>query len=136
MPLMQRYNPPPNWPAPPEGWTPPPGWHPDPAWGPPPAGWPLWTRERANPKAWLFAFAAAAAFYAVLLVVVLIATGGRLNPQTAGAFFAVFLIAGIITGAIGWTRPRRWSIWMYPLLVLAFFVALRLISTLGQARGR
>jgi hypothetical protein len=71
----------------------------------------------------------------VLLMVVLIAVGG-INPQTAGAFLALFVIAAIITGVIGWTRPRPWSPWMYPLLVLAFFAALRLISSLGQARGR
>lgn len=136
MALQNRYNPPPNWPAPPEGWRPPRGWQPDPAWGPPPQGWELWIQERANPRAWLYAFAAAGALYAVLLVVVLVAVGGRINPETAGAFFAVFAIAAVITGAIGWTRPRRWGWWMYPLLVLAFFAALRLISVLGQTRGR
>jgi hypothetical protein len=136
MALQRRFNPPPNWPAPPAGWSPPPGWQPDPSWGPPPAGWPVWQLERANPRAWLYALAAAGALYAVLLVVVLIATGGRLNARTAGEFFAVFLIAGVITGIIGWTRPRRWPAWLYPLLVLAFFAALRLLAVIGQVRGR
>ena len=112
MAMTRRYNPPPNWPAPPDGWTPPAGWEPDPACGPPPPGWSVWTLERANPKAWLFSLAAACAFYIVLLIVVLIATGGQLIPQTAGEFLAVFLVAGMITGAIGWTRSRRWSMWM------------------------
>ena len=43
--MVQRFNPPPNWPPPPPGWAPEPGWAPDPAWGPAPDGWHLWVDE-------------------------------------------------------------------------------------------
>ena len=132
MALLHRYNPPPNWPPPPPGWTPPPGWQPDPAWGPPPNGWPLWIGERANPKAWLWAFVAAGSFYTTLLVIMAVVTGGNLNPRTAGEFMFPFLLGGVVVGAIGWARPKRWSIVVYFLLVFAVFVGVRFLAVLGQ----
>lgn len=132
MALMTRYNPPPNWPVPPPGWSPTAGWQPDPAWGPPPEGWQLWTQERANPRAWMWAFVAAGAFYAVLLVIMAIVTGGNLNARTAGEFLFPFLLGGIVVGAIGWSRPKHWSVSFYFLLVFAVFVGVRFLSVMGQ----
>ena len=132
MALIRRYNPPPHWPPPPAGWSPPPNWQPDPAWGPPPEGWSLWVEERANPKAWLWAFVAAGSCYLALLVIMLILTGGRLSPVTAGEFLFPFLLGAIVVGAIGWSRPKRWRIGFYFLLVVAVFVGVRFLSVLGQ----
>jgi hypothetical protein len=135
MALMTRYNPPPNWPTPPPGWSPPTGWQPDPSWGPPPDGWPIWVQEPANPKAWLWSFVAAGTFYGTLLAIVFIATAGNVNSRTAGEFLFPFLLGAVVVGAIGWSRPRRWSIGMYFLLVFAVFVGVRFLTVLGQLGG-
>jgi hypothetical protein len=51
VPLAQRFQTPPNWPAAPEGWVPQGGWQPDPAWGPAPAGWQFWSADDSAPTA-------------------------------------------------------------------------------------
>lgn len=132
MALARRFNPPPNWPPAPPDWTPPPTWQPDPAWGPPPPGWRLWTTYRANPGAFGFSFAVAGGCYALLLVVVLIGTGGRLNPETAGAVIVPFVLAGLITGLIAWNRPVRWGVWLYPLVVVGIALGFSVIANLGR----
>lgn len=135
MALARRFNPPPNWPPAPEGWTPPPGWQPDPAWGPPPPDWPVWVSYRANPRAFAWSFGFAAGFYLLILLVALIGTGGDLNPETAGAVMVPFLLAGLITGLIARSRPTRWGVWLYPLVVFGVALVVSVISNLGRASG-
>ena len=132
MALARRFNPPPNWPPAPPGWTPPPTWQPDPAWGPPPPGWELWTTSRANPRAFAWSFAFAGGFYALILLVALIGTGGQINPETAGYVLFPFLMAGLITGIIAWSRPVHWSVWLYPLIVFGIALGFSVISNLGR----
>ena len=135
MALAQRFNPPPNWPSAPPGWVPPTGWQPDPSWGPPPPGWQLWEPYRANPRAFAWSFAFAGGFYLLILIVALIGTGGDLNPETAGAVMVPFLLAGLVTGLIARSRPVRWVIGFYPLIVFAIAAAISVISNLGRASG-
>ncbi|GAA3708671.1 hypothetical protein GCM10022204_28470 [Microlunatus aurantiacus] len=135
MALARRFNPPPNWPAAPDGWVPPPGWQPDPAWGPPPPDWPVWVGYRANPRAFAWSFGFAGGFYLLILVVALIGTGGDLNPETAGVVLFPFLMAGLVTGLIAWSRPRRWGVWLYPLVVFGIALLVSVISNLGRASG-
>lgn len=133
---INRYNSPPNWPAPPPGWSPPPGWQPDPAWGPPPAGWQLWTTERANPRAWAYAFGIAGGLYVVSLLAGLLLTGGSLSPETAGSYLARYAVAGLATALIARARPRRWSWWLYLLVVIGFVAMLGAVTAAGQNASR
>ena len=132
MALARRFNPPPNWPPAPANWTPPPSWQPDPAWEAPPPGWELWTTYRANPRAVAWAFAFAGGYYALILLIALIGTGGDLNPRTAGYVLFPFLMAGLITGGIAWSRPARWAVWLYPLSVFGIALGVSVISNLGR----
>ena len=75
---------------------------------------------------------AAGSFYLALLVLMAVVTGGNLNPRTAGEFMFPFLLGAVIVGAIGWSRPKRWSIALYFLLVFAVFVGARFLTVLGQ----
>lgn len=127
-----QYNPPPNWPVPPEGWTPTTDWQPDPAWGPPPEGWSLWVTERANPRAWGYAFASAGGLYVLFLVLALVVSAGRLGAQAAGELLFPFLLSGVVVGAIAWSRRSSWPVWLYPLVVLGLVIVIRAISVLGQ----
>ena len=129
---VTRYNPPPNWPPPPPGWVPPAGWLPDPAWGPPPEGWPLWVTERANPRGWVYALGSGVALYAVFLVIATMVSGGGLDAEGAGALFGPFLVGGVLVGLIAWSSRSRWGLWLYPLVVLGFAFALRVLISIGQ----
>jgi hypothetical protein len=135
MALARRFNPPPNWPAAPAGWIPPQGWQPDAAWGSPPPDWPLWVGYRANPWAFAWSFAFAGAYYLLILIVALIGTRGALDPETAGYVLFPFLMAGLTTGLIARSRPVRWGIWLYPLVVFGIALAFSVISNLGRATG-
>jgi hypothetical protein len=48
-PAVQRFNPPPGWPAPPTGWVPAPNWQPDPSWPPAPIDWQFWIQDDLAP---------------------------------------------------------------------------------------
>ena len=91
-----RFNPPPNWPPAPPGWVPDGNWAPDPSWSAPPPGWQLWIDDSAAgaappyPAPWppqpgrgsrkaLWIALAAAALVAVLVVGLLVSSGGRLT---------------------------------------------------------
>ena len=41
-----------------------------------------------------------------------------------------------MVGAMGWSRPRHWSVGFYFLLDVAVFVAARLLSVLGPGGVR
>lgn len=131
-----RYNPPPNWPPPPPGWSPPPGWQPDPAWGPLPPGWQLWTTERANRRAWAWAFGVAGGLYVISLLAGLLLTRGGLSAATAGAYLGRYAVAGLATALIARVRPRRWSWWLYLLVVIGFVAVLGALTAVGQNASR
>ena len=80
----------------------------------------------------MWAFVAAGTFYVALLAIMALVTGGRLNPEAAGEFLFPFLLGAIIVGAIGWSRPKRWSVGLYFLLVFAAFVVARFLTLIGQ----
>ena len=92
----------------------------------------LW---RANPRAFAWSFGFAAGFYLLILLVALIGTGGDLNPETAGAVMVPFLLAGLITGLIARSRPTRWGVWLYPLVVFGVALVVSVISNLGRTSG-
>jgi hypothetical protein len=46
-----------------------------------------------------------------------------------------FLMAGPITGLIARSRPARWGIWLYPLVVFGIALAFSVVSNLGRASG-
>ena len=135
MALVHRFNPPPSWPPPPSGWEPPPGWFPDPSWGPPPPGWPLWVRVRANPRAWAWSLLSAAAWFVVLVAIGVTVAGGAFSAAAAGEIFGRELFAGVLTGALAWTRTHRWRGYAYPLVVLGFSVAFSVLTTVGRMNG-
>ena len=119
----------------PGGLDPSPGWQPDPAWGPPPPDWPVWVSHRANPRAFAWSFGFAGAFYLLVLIVALIGTGGELDPETAGEVLVPFLMAGLVTGLIARSRPVRWGVWLYPLVVFGIALLVSVVSNLGRASG-
>ena len=65
-----------------------------------------------------------------------IGTGGDLDPETAGVVMVPFLLAGLITGLIARSRPTRWGVWLYPLVVFGIALVVSVISDLGRATGR
>ena len=89
----------------------------------------------ANPRAFAWSFAVAGGFYLLILIVALIGTGGNLNPETAGYVLFPFLMAGLLTGLIARSRPVRWGIWLYPLVVFGIALAFSVVSNLGRVSG-
>ncbi len=77
----------------------------------------------------------AGGFYLLILIVALVGTGGNLNPETAGYVLFPFLMAGLLTGLIARSRPVRWGIWLYPLVVFGIAVAFSVVSNLGRVSG-
>lgn len=132
---LKVYNPPPSWPAPPPGWTPPPAWVPDPQWGPAPEGWTFWDEVRPNPRAWVYGFAAAVVPFVLLMAVGSIIARRTPTPYIFGLFFGRFLAAGVITGAIGYFSSSRWRPWLYVLVAVGSYVAVGVLSSLGQQSG-
>ena len=135
MALIKVYNPPPNWPAPPTGWQPPADWRPDPDWGPAPEGWEFWREERANPRAFAYAFASAGALLVVLLAIGSVLARTLPNPEVIGEILARCAVAGLVTGIIALVTTRRWGAWLYPLVVLGVSLALVALTTAGRQSG-
>ncbi|SEQ30486.1 hypothetical protein [Microlunatus flavus] len=135
MALRTVYNPPPNWPDPPPGWKPPPGWQPDPSWGPPPEGWELWTKERANPYAWLFGLGSGVVLLVVLIAIGTIAAGTPPSPEAFGEILGRCVTAGIVTSIIAWVSTRRWGLWLYPLITLGVSLFFSVLTTVGRQNG-
>lgn len=101
--------------------------------GPVPQGWPLWVSERANPRAWGLALLSAAGWF-VVLVAVGMAVTRRLSAEAAGEILGRELVAGVVTGLIAWLGRSRWSVWVYPVVVLVISLVLSALTTVGRTR--
>jgi hypothetical protein len=95
----------------------------------------VWVSYRANPQAFAWSFGFAGAFYLLILIVALIGIGGDLDPETAGFVLFPFLVAGLVTGLIARSRPVRWGVWLYPLIVFGIALVVSVVSNLGRASG-